>query len=158
MYVERHCVVWNGITGVSGDLNLNRDGIFSVTFLWMVCYRYFFPCKRWLAIDEDDGQLARELVPVDEAFMRKGDDDEEDSEATLGLEQKGESDVMAALRKTEKNWSRETENDLWGRHSACLWTGITITQCLIHSFYDSNVNNIHGEDKDWRQEVRRNWC
>lgn len=69
----------------------------------MVCYRYFFPCKRWLAIDEDDGQLARELVPVDEAFMRKGDDDEEDSEATLGLEQKGESDVMAALRKTEKN-------------------------------------------------------
>ncbi|KAK1884574.1 Lipoxygenase like domain containing protein 1, partial [Dissostichus eleginoides] len=24
---------------------------------------YFFPCKRWLAIDEDDGQLARELVP-----------------------------------------------------------------------------------------------
>lgn len=69
----------------------------------MVCYRYFFPCKRWLAIDEDDGQLARELVPVDEAFMRKGDDDEEDSEATLGLEQKGESDVMAALRKTERD-------------------------------------------------------
>uniref|UniRef100_A0A672IB87 Lipoxygenase homology domains 1a n=1 Tax=Salarias fasciatus TaxID=181472 RepID=A0A672IB87_SALFA len=41
---------------------------------------YFFPCKRWLATDEDDGQLARELVPVDEAFMRKGDDDEDDSE------------------------------------------------------------------------------
>lgn len=59
-------------------------------------FRYFFPCKRWLAVDEDDGQLARELVPVDEAFMRKGDDDddededEEESEATLGLEQKGE--------------------------------------------------------------------
>lgn len=68
----------------------------------MMCFRYFFPCKRWLAIDEDDGQLARELVPVDEAFMRKGDDDEEDSEATLGLEQKGESNVMAALRKREK--------------------------------------------------------
>lgn len=68
----------------------------------MMGFRYFFPCKRWLAIDEDDGQLARELVPVDEAFMRKGDDDEEDSEATLGLEQKGESNVMAALRKREK--------------------------------------------------------
>lgn len=52
-------------------------------------FRYFFPCKRWLAIDEDDGQLARELVPVDEAFMWKGDEDDEDSEATLGLEQKG---------------------------------------------------------------------
>lgn len=29
--------------------------------------------------------------------MRKGDDDEEDSEATLGLEQKGESSIIAAL-------------------------------------------------------------
>lgn len=66
-----------------------------------MCFRYFFPCKRWLAIDEDDGQLARELVPVDEAFMKKGDDDEEDSEATLGLEQKGESSIMAAPRKRE---------------------------------------------------------
>lgn len=62
-----------------------------------IVFRYFFPCKRWLAVDEDDGQLARELVPVDEAFMRKGDDDEEDSEATLGLEQKGESNIIAAL-------------------------------------------------------------
>lgn len=78
----------------------------------MMCFRYFFPCKRWLAIDEDDGQLARELVPVDEAFMRKGDDDEEDSEATLGLEQKGESDFMAALRKREKTVLKETENEL----------------------------------------------
>ena len=51
--------------------------------------RYYFPCKRWLAIDEDDGQVARELVPVDEAFMRKGEDDEEESSTTLGLEQKG---------------------------------------------------------------------
>lgn len=29
--------------------------------------------------------------------MRKGDDDEEDSEATLGLEQKGERSIIAAL-------------------------------------------------------------
>ena len=66
-----------------------------------MCFRYFFPCKRWLAIDEDDGQLARELVPVDEAFMKKGDDDEEDSDAALGLEQKGERNIMGALRKQE---------------------------------------------------------
>ncbi len=37
-------------------------------------------------MDEDDGQIARELVPVDEAFMKK--DDEEGKGATLGLEQK----------------------------------------------------------------------
>ncbi|XP_023816876.1 lipoxygenase homology domain-containing protein 1 [Oryzias latipes] len=62
---------------------------------------YFFPCKRWLAVDEDDGQLARELVPVDEAFMRKGDeDDEEDSEATLGLEQKAMSTTYTVRIKT----------------------------------------------------------
>lgn len=49
-------------------------------------HRYFFPCNRWLAVDEDDGQIARELVPVDEAFMRK--DEDEGAGATLGLEQK----------------------------------------------------------------------
>uniref|UniRef100_A0A8C2ZJA1 Lipoxygenase homology PLAT domains 1 n=1 Tax=Cyclopterus lumpus TaxID=8103 RepID=A0A8C2ZJA1_CYCLU len=51
---------------------------------------YYFPCTRWLAVDEDDGQIARELVPVDEAFMRK-DEDEEGTGATLGLEQKYKS-------------------------------------------------------------------
>ncbi|XP_026153735.1 lipoxygenase homology domain-containing protein 1 [Mastacembelus armatus] len=61
---------------------------------------YFFPCKRWLAVDEDDGQLARELVPVDEAFMKKGDDDEENSEATLGLEQKAMSTTYTIRIKT----------------------------------------------------------
>lgn len=70
------------INGTAGSLILYCSNCTS--------FRYFFPCKRWLAVDEDDGQLVRELVPVDEAFMRKGDDDEEDSEATLGLEQKGE--------------------------------------------------------------------
>lgn len=37
-------------------------------------------------MDEDDGQIARELVPVDEAFMMQ--DDDEEGGATLGLEQK----------------------------------------------------------------------
>ncbi|KAF3701896.1 Lipoxygenase -like proteiny domain-containing protein 1 [Channa argus] len=62
---------------------------------------YFFPCKRWLAVDEDDGQLARELVPVDEAFMKKGeDDDDEESEPTLGLEQKAMSTTYTIRIKT----------------------------------------------------------
>ncbi|KAJ3604783.1 hypothetical protein NHX12_026835, partial [Muraenolepis orangiensis] len=61
---------------------------------------YYFPCKRWLAIDEDDGQIARELVPVDEAFMRKGDDDDEESSATLGLEQKAMSTTYTLKVKT----------------------------------------------------------
>lgn len=80
--------------------------------LCLLHIRYFFPCKRWLAVDEDDGQLARELVPVDEAFMKKGDEDEEDSEATLGLEQKGETIaklLKGRMVKTKhKNWQSNT--------------------------------------------------
>uniref|UniRef100_A0A8C6URX6 Lipoxygenase homology domains 1b n=1 Tax=Neogobius melanostomus TaxID=47308 RepID=A0A8C6URX6_9GOBI len=56
---------------------------------------YYFPANRWLAVDEDDGQIARELVPVDEAFMWKDDDDEEGGGgAKLGLEQKCKSSAV----------------------------------------------------------------
>uniref|UniRef100_A0A667Z1M9 Lipoxygenase homology PLAT domains 1 n=1 Tax=Myripristis murdjan TaxID=586833 RepID=A0A667Z1M9_9TELE len=64
---------------------------------------YFFPCKRWLAVDEDDGEIARELVPVDEAFMKMGDDyDEEEGNSgpTLGLEQKAMSTTYTLRIKT----------------------------------------------------------
>lgn len=33
---------------------------------------YFFPCHRWLSTSEDDGQICRELVPVEKsAFERR---------------------------------------------------------------------------------------
>ena len=35
------------------------------------CHRYFFPCQKWLATNKEDGQIARELVPVDKSLMRK---------------------------------------------------------------------------------------
>lgn len=70
--------------------NINNN---NPRFWFEFCYRYYFPCNRWLAIDEDDGQIGRELVPVDEAFMKK-DDDEEGAGATLGLEQKGFNDPL----------------------------------------------------------------
>ncbi|KAM6931491.1 lipoxygenase homology domain-containing protein 1 [Xenentodon cancila] len=60
---------------------------------------YYFPCNRWLAVNEDDGQIARELVPVDEAFMRK-DEDEEGTSTTLGLEQKSMSTTYTLKVKT----------------------------------------------------------
>uniref|UniRef100_A0A8C4ZN74 Lipoxygenase homology PLAT domains 1 n=1 Tax=Gadus morhua TaxID=8049 RepID=A0A8C4ZN74_GADMO len=72
---------------------------------------YYFPCKRWLAIDEDDGQVARELVPVDEAFMRKGEDDDEESSTTLGLEQKAMSTTYTLKVKTgEKKYAGTDAN------------------------------------------------
>ncbi|XP_072269601.1 lipoxygenase homology domain-containing protein 1 [Pyxicephalus adspersus] len=62
--------------------------------------KYFFPCQRWLAVDEDDGQISRMLVPVNEAFMKKDEEGEEQSLATLGLEQKAKSTTYTVKVKT----------------------------------------------------------
>ncbi|XP_035999806.1 lipoxygenase homology domain-containing protein 1 isoform X2 [Fundulus heteroclitus] len=71
---------------------------------------YYFPCNRWLAVDEDDGQIARELVPVDEAFMKQ-DEDEEGTGATLGLEQKSMSTTYTLKIKTgEKKYAGTDAN------------------------------------------------
>uniref|UniRef100_A0A3Q3R3S5 PLAT domain-containing protein n=1 Tax=Monopterus albus TaxID=43700 RepID=A0A3Q3R3S5_MONAL len=69
--------------------------------------RYYFPCNRWLAVDEDDGQIARELVPVDEAFMRK---DEEGTSATLGLEQKMSTTYTVKMKTGEKKYAGTDAN------------------------------------------------
>uniref|UniRef100_A0A8C3XGD8 Lipoxygenase homology domains 1 n=1 Tax=Cyanoderma ruficeps TaxID=181631 RepID=A0A8C3XGD8_9PASS len=61
---------------------------------------YYFPCQRWLAVEEDDGQIARELVPVDEAFVKKDSENDGQSPATLGLEQKAKSTTYAVKVKT----------------------------------------------------------
>uniref|UniRef100_A0AAR2KCT6 PLAT domain-containing protein n=1 Tax=Pygocentrus nattereri TaxID=42514 RepID=A0AAR2KCT6_PYGNA len=76
---------------------------------------YFFPCQRWLAVDEDDGQLARELVPVDEAFMKREEEDEDggvsSSQAQLGLEQKAMSTTYTLRIKTgEKKYAGTDAN------------------------------------------------
>ncbi|XP_060092590.1 lipoxygenase homology domain-containing protein 1 [Heteronotia binoei] len=60
---------------------------------------YYFPCQRWLAVEEDDGQVARELVPVAEAFVKK-DPNSSSSAATLGLEQKAQSTTFTVTVKT----------------------------------------------------------
>ncbi|KAL6113992.1 loxhd1 [Pungitius sinensis] len=71
---------------------------------------YYFPCTRWLAVDEDDGQIARELVAVDEAFMRKNED-EEGTGPTLGLEQKSMSTTYTIKIKTgEKKYAGTDSN------------------------------------------------
>uniref|UniRef100_A0A8C0ZH30 Lipoxygenase homology PLAT domains 1 n=1 Tax=Cyanistes caeruleus TaxID=156563 RepID=A0A8C0ZH30_CYACU len=61
---------------------------------------YYFPCQRWLAVEEDDGQIARELVPVDEAFVKKDSENGGQSPATLGLEQKAKSTTYTVKVKT----------------------------------------------------------
>ncbi|XP_064032385.1 lipoxygenase homology domain-containing protein 1 [Pogoniulus pusillus] len=61
---------------------------------------YYFPCQRWLAVEEDDGQIVRELVPVDEAFVKKDTENDGQSLATLGLEQKAKSTTYTVKVKT----------------------------------------------------------
>ncbi len=81
-------------TSTHCHITQKRDERDTSSSSYRLTLRYYFPCNRWLAVDEDDGQIARELVPVDEAFMRK-DEDEEESGATLGLEQKGEQNIVS---------------------------------------------------------------
>lgn len=57
-------------------------------------------------MDEDDGQIARELVPVDEAFMRKDEDDEGTGPA-LGLEQKCNKAFSTAFKRWLVLWERD---------------------------------------------------
>uniref|UniRef100_F6ZI00 Lipoxygenase homology PLAT domains 1 n=1 Tax=Equus caballus TaxID=9796 RepID=F6ZI00_HORSE len=68
---------------------------------------YYFPCQRWLAVEEDDGQLSRELLPVDESYVLPPSEDEEgggggDSNPldSLALEQKDKSTTFSVTIKT----------------------------------------------------------
>ena len=59
-------------------------------FLISLLFRYFFPCQRWLATDEDDGQIARVLVPADKNLMRKlSEKDSKSVRKEIALETKG---------------------------------------------------------------------
>lgn len=76
--------------------------------------------------------------------MRKGDDDDEDSEATLGLEQKGKHNIVSSPIKKRTTTAEEGVYDFNGPNIFFI--------CLC----GSHVNNIHREDKNWGQGVRRN--
>ncbi|XP_059845764.1 lipoxygenase homology domain-containing protein 1 [Hypanus sabinus] len=75
--------------------------------------RYFFPCERWLAVDEDDGQIARELVPVDEAFLNNDMDTDGQAQATLGLEQKAQSTTYNVKIKTGEKKNAGTDANVF---------------------------------------------
>ncbi|XP_074850459.1 lipoxygenase homology domain-containing protein 1 isoform X1 [Carettochelys insculpta] len=75
--------------------------------------RYYFPCQRWLAVEEDDGQIARELVPVDEAFIKKDSDNDNQSLASLGLEQKAKSTTYTVKVKTGEKKNSGTDANVF---------------------------------------------
>ncbi|XP_077633764.1 lipoxygenase homology domain-containing protein 1 isoform X2 [Crocuta crocuta] len=67
---------------------------------------YYFPCQRWLAVEEDDGQLSRELLPVDESYVLPPSEDERGGGGdnnpldNLALEQKDKSTTFSVTVKT----------------------------------------------------------
>ncbi|XP_028639051.1 lipoxygenase homology domain-containing protein 1 isoform X2 [Grammomys surdaster] len=67
---------------------------------------YYFPCQRWLAVEEDDGQLSRELLPVDESYVLPSEDEEGGGQSdnnpldNLALEQKDKSTTFSVTIKT----------------------------------------------------------
>ncbi|KAM7126034.1 lipoxygenase homology domain-containing protein 1 isoform 3-T3 [Molossus nigricans] len=67
---------------------------------------YYFPCQRWLAVEEDDGQLSRELLSVDESYVLPPEDEEGGGGAennaldNMGLEQKDKSTTFQVTIKT----------------------------------------------------------
>uniref|UniRef100_A0A2K5D7F4 Lipoxygenase homology domain-containing protein 1 n=1 Tax=Aotus nancymaae TaxID=37293 RepID=A0A2K5D7F4_AOTNA len=66
---------------------------------------YYFPCQRWLAVEEDDGQLSRELLPVDESYVlpqseEGGQGSDNNPLDNLALEQKDKSTTFSVTIKT----------------------------------------------------------
>ncbi|KAI3372735.1 hypothetical protein L3Q82_023197 [Scortum barcoo] len=112
---------------------------------------YFFPCTRWLAVDEDDGQIARELVPVDEAFMRK-DEDEEGTGGTLGLEQKSMSTTYTLKIKTgEKKYAGTDANVfaiLFGEHDDTGIINLKACKNYKNKFEQGMINEFTVEAVD----------
>ena len=41
-----------------------------MNFFFHFC-SYYFLCQKWLAVGKDDGQISRELIPVDKSVLEK---------------------------------------------------------------------------------------
>lgn len=64
------------VPGPRGDIRPQKQDKVRVnqlrsSLLLSSFFSFFFPCQRWLATNEDDGQIARELVPVDPTLKKK---------------------------------------------------------------------------------------
>lgn len=58
--------MWHDNSGLKSAWNLDRIEIHDK----LAEANYVFPCNRWLATSEDDGQICRELVVVDERALK----------------------------------------------------------------------------------------
>ncbi|XP_078473113.1 lipoxygenase homology domain-containing protein 1 [Lampetra planeri] len=114
--------------------------------------KYFFPCQRWLAIDEDDGQLARELVPVDEVFLNRDTTGggsakgASGSATTLGLEQKAKSTTYNIRIKTGDKRNAGSDANvfaiLYGERDDTGVVSLKTSKCHRNKFERRNVDEF----------------
>ncbi|XP_004855149.1 lipoxygenase homology domain-containing protein 1 isoform X2 [Heterocephalus glaber] len=80
---------------------------------------YYFPCQRWLAVEEDDGQLSRELLPVDESYIFPSKNEEGGGHGgnnpldNLALEQKDKSTTFSVTIKTGNKKNAGTDANVF---------------------------------------------
>ncbi|XP_074659812.1 lipoxygenase homology domain-containing protein 1-like [Tubulanus polymorphus] len=75
---------------------------------------YFFPCQRWLAIGEDDGQISRELVPVDAALKAKlQQKDKKAVRNEIALETKAAMQTYHVYVTTGDKWGAGTDANVF---------------------------------------------
>ncbi|NWV97363.1 LOXH1 protein, partial [Machaerirhynchus nigripectus] len=113
---------------------------------------YYFPCQRWLAVEEDDGQIARELVPVDEAFVKKDSENNGQSPATLGLEQKAKSTTYTVKVKTGDKKNAGTDANvfitLYGSKDDTGIVGLKASKINKNKFERGKVDEFTVESVD----------
>lgn len=60
-----------------------------VIYIFSPIYRYYFLCQKWLAVGKDDGQISRELIPVDKSVLEKSVGKKDGARQDVALEIKG---------------------------------------------------------------------
>ena len=76
--------------------------------------RYFFPCQRWLAKNEDDGQISRELVPVDISLKAKlASGDAKAVRNEVALETKAAMTTYHVFVHTGDKWGAGTDANVY---------------------------------------------
>ncbi|XP_050409617.1 lipoxygenase homology domain-containing protein 1 [Patella vulgata] len=106
---------------------------------------YFFPCQRWLATKEDDGQIARELVPVDKSLKPKLS--RKDSQAIykeIALEQKAAMTTYHVTVETGKQWGAGTDANVY----IMLFGEIDDTGKMFLKSSSTNKNKFEKGQKD----------
>ena len=93
---------------------------FFLPYYTLYTCSWFFPCQRWLATGKDDGQISRDLVPVDLSLKDKLSQ-KDAIRKEVALETKGKSEKHICIKvhqtygeKRTKTWEQYPNEELVG--------------------------------------------